>query len=146
MPVKPDYSGAPQGSILGPLLFHFYINDFFSATHAVSPVMCADDPTLVLSHSNSSSLIKAANDDLSVYTAWFRLNRLPLNVKKKKKSNVVIFSGKSHTLRICLKLPLIQLRCLKFHLQDSWSLLLKTVSVGENKSTGLVEKLVKILV
>ena len=53
--------------------------------------MFADDTTLVLSHSNFSSLIKDANVGFTAYATWFRLNKLSLNLKK---SNFIIFSGK----------------------------------------------------
>lgn len=53
-----------------------------NVTNVLSPIMFADDTTLVLSHSNFNSLIKDANVGLTAYATWFRLNKLSLNIKK----------------------------------------------------------------
>ena len=44
LPVK---MGVPQGSVLGPLLFLFYVNDFPSAFKDSTCIMYADDTNLI---------------------------------------------------------------------------------------------------
>ena len=76
--------GVPQGSILGPLLFSIYINDFRNCLKYSEAIMFADDTTLLFKDSNMETLNQKVNNDLASATDWLAENKLSLNVKKTK--------------------------------------------------------------
>ena len=75
--------GVPQGSVLGPILFLLYINDFPQATNLFSSLF-ADDTLLTKSMSDVKNLYDYANNELIKVSDWFKSNKLSLNVSKTK--------------------------------------------------------------
>lgn len=78
--------GVPQGSILGPLLFIFYINDIINVMQHCKLHMFADDTIVYIEDdkNNHDNMIKLLNKDLIVVEAWLRANKLKLNINKTK--------------------------------------------------------------
>ena len=76
--------GVPQGSLLGPLLFIIYINDFSSVSELLSFIHFADDTSVFLAHNDIDVLVQQVNTELKKVTNWVRANKLSLNVQKTK--------------------------------------------------------------
>jgi hypothetical protein len=72
-----------QGSILGPILFLCYINDFWLVTTLFS-VLFADDTTCLGKGKNLSDLTNYVNLELQKISNWFRANKMAVNANKTK--------------------------------------------------------------
>ena len=80
--------GVPQGSVLGPLLFLLYINDFHQCSDLFEFHLFADDANLFYSNRNLEILESDINAEIDNVYAWLCANKLSLNIEK---SNFVLF-------------------------------------------------------
>ena len=112
--VKTVRCGVPQGSILGPLLFVLYINDFSQSSNLLSFLLFADDSNIFYSHHDPQYLLNTLNAELLIVDNWIKCNKLSLNLDK---THFMLFSNTLKNLpgQIILDgTPLIRIHNSKF--------------------------------
>ena len=82
--VQRVFSGVPQGSVLGPLLFLVYVDDIDCVIHHAKITKYADDTKLYVSYCPSSIVnpISPLSDDLQNFVAWCNMWKLRINFSK----------------------------------------------------------------
>ena len=87
LPKKPVCSGVPEGSILGPILFLFYVNDLPDAV-TNSTVACFADDTKIFRRIHSITDAILLQDDLNNLESWSKSSGLVFNEEKCKSISI----------------------------------------------------------
>ena len=90
----------PQGSVLGPLLFNVFINDFFHFIKKSSTTNFADDNTIYAYGKNLSEVIYKLEEDIENALDWFNINGMVANPDKFQ----LMFLGTREKVKLCLKI------------------------------------------
>ena len=75
-------SGVPQGSVLGPILFNFYINDLFFFIKQATMYNYADDNTLAFFSKSLPDLVKVLENEANNALSWLERNEMIANPDK----------------------------------------------------------------
>ena len=81
---NPVFTGVPQGSILGPLLFLTHFNDVHKSLSYSKIITYADDTVIFTSSKDLDVIQHSLNEDIGSLAPWFRDNELIINLRKGK--------------------------------------------------------------
>ena len=95
----PVICGVPQGSILGPLLFLFFIKDISLEEHMIDICLFADDAVIGLSGLYKNDIKDKIQPCGNSIHTWCRQNQMVFSIEK---TNTLFISDKHKSLVTCI--------------------------------------------
>ena len=86
--------GVPQGSILGPLMFLMYFNDFSNCLKSCETIQFADDTVIYTSDKSVEVIASKLNLNLKSIADYFHKNELIINLNKNKTESMLFGTAK----------------------------------------------------
>ena len=147
------YTGVPQGSILGPLLFLIYMNDICNSTDKFEFILYADDTTLYISFASRTDTSELINPEIRKVSRWLSINKLSINVSKTK---YILFHAKNKDLTHCIPTIILQGNIIKrvkdfnflgiiFNENMSWKPHLDKLVTKLAKTSGVLNRIKRIV-
>ena len=97
-------TGVPQGSILGPLLFIMFFDDFQDCIKNCNVIKYADDTVIYFAGKTVEDIEFKLNEDLTLISEYFHLNDLIINLGKGKTEAMMFGTGQKLNKKRSLEL------------------------------------------